>query len=149
MRTATLCLALAASVTVSAWQDKTTSPPEPKKGDTVYVKGCLDGSALVSTEIKVEDTTGELASALTFRLTGEKDALKKLRQEHDGHVVEVTGILKSNLPKDGGPGVQVGKTRVHIGIASPQPGSPMQQTTQSLPVLEVKSYEGSATTCKG
>lgn len=148
MRTAALCLALAASVSAAAWQEKPAAP-DPKKGDTIYVKGCLDGSVLVSTEVKVEDTTGELATALTFRLTGEKDLLKKFRETYDGRIVEVTGILKSNLPKEGGPGVKIGKTRVHIGVGTPQPGTPMEQTTRSLPVLEVKSYEGRATICKG
>jgi hypothetical protein len=148
MRTTAICLALASSVTVAAWQEKPVNP-EPKKGDTVLVKGCLDGSALVSTEIKVEDTTRELATGLTFRLTGEKDVLKKMRETYDRRIVEVTGLLKSNLPKEAPHAVQIGKTRVHIGIANPQPGTPMEQSTRSLPVLEVKSYEGGATICGG
>jgi hypothetical protein len=148
MRIAALCLALATSVTAAAWQDKPANR-EPKKGDTVFVRGCLDGTALVSTGLKVEDTTGELPTTLTFRLTGDKNLLKKFREEYDRKVVEVNGVLKSDLPKDGGPGVQIGNTRVRIGVGAPQPGSPMEQTTRSLPVLEVKSYEGGATTCKG
>jgi hypothetical protein len=148
MRTAALCLALASSVTAAARQEKPASR-EPKKGDTVLVRGCLDGTALISTEMKIEDSTDERATAFTFRLTGDKNLLKKFREAHNGKVVDVTGVLKSDLPKDGGPGVQIGNTRVRIGVGPPQPGSPIEQTTRSLPVLEVKSYEGGATICKG
>jgi hypothetical protein len=148
MRTAALSLALAMSVSAAAWQEKPATR-EPKKGDSVVVRGCLDGTALVSTGMKIEDTTDERATAFTFRLTGDKNLLKKLREAHNGKVVDVTGVLKSDLPKDGGPGVQIGNTRVRIGVGSPQPGSPMDQTTRSLPVLEVKSYEGGATICRG
>jgi hypothetical protein len=71
-----------------------------------------------------------------------------MRDEHDGKLLEVTGILKSPLPQDSSTrGKTMGKTKVTFGIGTPsaQKGAPDLQS--SLPVLEVKSYEGSGARC--
>ena len=148
MHAAALAFALVASLAATAQpppQEKPVVKP-PKKGDVITIKGCLDGTALVATEISAGDTTESLTSEITFRLTGSKDVLKKLRGEFDGRVVELSGTLKSTLQH--GQGTQIGNTRIHIGIRSPQPGTPAEQATRSLPVVEVKSYEGSTIICK-
>jgi hypothetical protein len=154
MRTiaAACCLAIAAAALAVA-QSERTPPRTPKKGDTVVVKGCLHGTALESTETAVvnEASTRFGASALTYRLSGDKGLLKKMREEHDGKVVEITGVLKSNLPPNreirAG---QIGRTRITVGVGSPHIASPADvEATRSIPILEVKSYEGSAALCGG
>ena len=123
----------------------------PSKGDTIIVRGCLSGTALESTETRIVDASdpaGRRSSAVTFRLTGDKDLLKQMRKDHDKTIVEVTGVLKSNLPQDDGRHVaQVGKTRISVGVRTPQTSKPHDPPYR--PNLEVKSYEGLATLCAG
>ena len=144
-----LLTAVITSIAVAAPppQEKPVSKP-PKKGDAITVKGCLDGTALAASELGTGETTETLPSEITFRLTGGRDVLKKLKEEFDERVVEVAGTLKSTLPKDPWDTKQIGRTRIHIGIGPPQPGTPAEQTARSLPVVEVKSYKGSAIGCK-
>ena len=92
-----------------------------------------------------------MMTSLVYRLSGDKTLLKKMREEHDGSLVEVTGILKSTLPPAGEMyGTTIGKTRVRIGIGSPNTGSgATAEANRSLPVLEVKNYEGVPVKCGG
>jgi hypothetical protein len=123
----------------------------PQKGDTVVVKGCLKGRSLESTETGLLSSDARSMTALVYRLTGDKNVLKQLRDAHEGSVVEVTGILKSTLPPAGDMSTRTfGKTRVKIGIGSAPVGSGVDaEASRSLPVLEVKSYEGVAVKCGG
>jgi hypothetical protein len=150
MRTSTmiLCFAIAA-VDISAQQGTPTENRPPKKGDTIIVEGCLRGGTLESTRTSTKDTTGTLDTALIYRLTGDKKILKKMREDHEGEVVEVTGELKSTLPVSDGRGTQIGRTRIYIGGTASRPGAPIQQSevNRSIPVLQLKSYEGRAVKC--
>ena len=129
------------------------TPPkkELSKGDTIAVRGCLSGSALASTETRILDGTDpkrERASNVTFRLTGDSSVLKQMRKDHDGKLVEVTGILKSDLPTDDARHVKtIGKTRIVVGVRTPQTTQPHDPPYR--PILQVKSYEGLATICRG
>jgi hypothetical protein len=137
-------------------QERTTTSKLPQKGDNVVVKGCLRGSALESTETTIAGAEAESRrDAWVFRLTGDKALLKKMRQEQDGRVVEVSGILKSKLQAgDDLHGATIGNTRVRIGVGGGSGGgaigSPVHnETNRSIPVLEVKSYEGVPVKCGG
>jgi hypothetical protein len=72
-----------------------------------------------------------------------------MRKDHDGRLVEVTGILKSSLPPAGEVrGTTVGNTRITIGVGSSHVGGPAaSEANRSIPVLEVKSYSGNTTKC--
>lgn len=128
-----------------------TSAKIPQKGDTIIVKGCLRGSSLESTEMGLVDSEARRMTSLVYRLTGDRSTLKRMRQEHDGRVVEATGTLKSTLPPaDEIRGKTIGRTRIRIGVGSPSVGSPGNpETNRSIPVLEVKSYEGFPVKCGG
>jgi hypothetical protein len=84
---------------------------------------------------------------MTFRLTGKKDLLKQLREKHDRQVVSVRGVLKSDLPREEGQSRNVGRMRITIGGATPNPNSPYAETRRVLPVLEVRSFDGGETSC--
>lgn len=143
-----LVLAVALSL-APALQEKPAVKP-PQKGDSVVVKGCLRGNSLESTETRAVDADAPTMTDHVYRLTGNKATLKSLRAEHDGEVVEVTGILKSNLPSGNESGLMVGRTRVRVGVGSGHPGSPAQSgVNRSIPVLELKEYEGLAVQCGG
>jgi hypothetical protein len=121
----------------------------PEKGATIVVKGCLRGTALESTQTAAVDGGEPLMTTLVYRLTGDKSLLKRMRQEHDRSVVEVTGVLKSKLPADEVLGKTFGRTRVRIGVGSPGAGSQAMESSRSIPVLEVKDYEGVPVKCGG
>jgi hypothetical protein len=148
MRNSIVFCAIVASVHLNAAaQQEKTSAALPKKGDTIVVKGCLNGGALESTDFANVDATGEVPDRLTFRLTGDKARLKQLRDKYDGKLVDVEGVLKSDLSQQGVQTRRIGKMRVTIGAPPSNPAAPDAQAKRSLPVLEVKSFEGGATSC--
>lgn len=140
-------LGLAAAGGAQEREEKTASKPV-RKGDSVTVKGCLAGGALEATEAPALEASGVLATGLTFRLTGDKGLLKDLRESHDRRVVTVTGVLKSDLPKEAAQSGKVGRMRITIGGVNASPHSPQAENRRVLPVLEVKSFNGAgATSC--
>jgi hypothetical protein len=132
---------------VLAWQDAPRDRP-PDVGDEVVVKGCLDGPTLLSTETTTTDDTGRVSRPLTYQLRAKKDLLKQLRDEYDGHVVELTGILKSSLRENSIRSKKIGRTRITIGAGTPSRQASGPDSGEPLPILEVRSYEGTPTSCK-
>ena len=149
MTHATLAIGLAAALWTSAVQEKPKKDPTslPKKGDPVVVKGCLRGGALESADVAAEDSDLTVASGLTFRVTGNKALLKDMKQKTEGRLVEVKGVLKSELLPREGYGTNLGRMRVTIGTPSANPGSAAAEANRSIPVVEVKSFEGTETGC--
>jgi hypothetical protein len=148
MRHALLACVITVAIAVPcAAQDEKSSVKPARKGDAITVKGCLAGGALEATESEALDATGLLVSGMTFRLTGDKNLLKDLREKHDRHVVSVRGVLKSDLPQQEGQSRNVGRMRITIGGVTPTPNSPHAETRRPLPVLEVKSFNGGDTGC--
>ena len=146
MRHTTLLCCVLASVSVTALAQEGAPSGKPvQKGDSIVVKGCLTGTALEATEASgLEAAAAD--GGLTFRLTGDKKLLKSLREEHDRKIVEVRGILKSDPPLSGA-GTRIGKMRITIGAASPATGRPEAESRRSVPVLEVRSFDGGQTSC--
>jgi hypothetical protein len=125
-------------------------PKTPKKGDVLMIKGCLRGSAVEGAQTMTEDAEGEPRTedqipALTYRLQGKKELLRELKDKHDHMVVQVKGILRSELSGTG-LGKDVGRTRITIGI-DPRSGRSPHGTDQAVPVLEATSFEGSTVSC--
>jgi hypothetical protein len=140
-------ITIALSIAGLASQDP-PKPRIPKSGDTIVVTGCLRGSMLEATAMSLPDEEESLPAAHTFQLKGKKELLKDLRAKHDGHLVEVTGVLKSRLTETGERGAQLGNTRIVVGADSSIRGGGMPGTGQAFPVLEAKSFEGSGTSCR-
>ena len=110
----------------------------PKKGDPVVLKGCLRGAALEATDVGAEDSSTPLLSGVTFRLTGKKELLKEMKEKHDGRIVEVRGMLKSDLQPQSGYGTNVGGMRITIGgPTGGASGGREAETRRSLPVVDV------------
>ena len=143
-------LALLLTSTTTAFTSQKTQIP--KKGDTIIVKGCLRGSSVEGAQTMAVGETGEAVEgsgdevpSLTYLLQGEKSLLKELKDKHDRQVVEVKGILRSELSR-GAPGTNVGRTRITVGV-DPRMGSVPNGTDQVLPVLEARSFEASTVSC--
>ena len=127
-----------------------TSPQKvPKKGDTVIVRGCLRGNSVEQADLMVEESEGETrrneqVPVLTYRLEGDKSVLKALKDKHDRMVVQVKGVLRSELSRSA-MGTDVGRTRITIGA---DPRNPSQGVDQPLPVLDARSFEPTTVSCK-
>ena len=129
-------------------QEPNPAAKRPGKGDVVVATGCLSGPTLQSTETTTTDETGRVSASLTYQLKGNKKLLSQMREEHDGNIVSVTGVLKSVLPQDGAVREKtMGKTKVTFGIGTPSAQKGVPGTHDALPVLEVKSYEGTGSRC--
>ena len=126
-----------------------TAPQKPpKKGDTIIIRGCLHGSSVEQADLMVEDAEGEVTRNeqvpdMTYRLDGDKNVVKELKDKHDRMVVQVKGILRSELSRSG-IGTDVGRTRITIGA---DPRNPTRGAEQPLPVLEAKSFEPTTVSC--
>jgi hypothetical protein len=142
-----ICVLLVALPSVAAAQEGKDPPKGIKKGDKISVRGCLSGAALEATDVSGTDGSIPLAGGLTFRLTGDKSLLKELREKHDGKIVDVAGVLKSELTQNTTATRKVGKMHITIGTPAAAPGRPDTEMQRSLPVLELKSYDGSTTSC--
>ena len=69
--------------------------------------------------------------------------LKELKDKHDRMVVQVKGILRSELSRSA-MGTDVGRTRITIGA---DPRNPTRGADQPMPVLEAKSFEATTVSC--
>lgn len=119
----------------------------PQKGDVIVVRGCLKGNSLEAAELKSAEGSELPSNGMTFRLTGEKALLKQLKEEHDARVVSVEGVLKSDLPKETVTSRRIGGVRIGIGSPETNPGSREAESRRSVPVLQVKSFDGSTIVC--
>jgi hypothetical protein len=140
-----IVLLLISAVPLSA-QDAPQKPP--KKGDTISVRGCLRGNAVEQADLLIEDAEGDAkrndsVPALTYRLQGDKSVLKELKDKHDRMVVQVKGILRSEL-SGSGVGTTVGRTRITMGS---DPRNPTRGAEEQLPVLDAKSFEATTVSC--
>jgi hypothetical protein len=123
-------------------------PKAPQKGDKVLVRGCVSGPLFTAAEFKQTDETGKLATSYTYRLQGPKDVLRALRADHEGRIVDVEAILKSELPDDPAVGTaRIGRSRIKIGFGTPSARHTPADTMPYHPVLEVISFEPVGTRC--
>ena len=121
-------------------------PKVPKDSIMLVVTGCLKGRVLAVSDVRQEDTqSGPIVKSKSFRVAGKKDLMKEVK-EHDGHLVDVTGIVKKSALIE--PGVKVGKN-VTIGGGPPVAGSgrPTPVPAEYIPVLDVESMRMRASSC--
>jgi hypothetical protein len=143
-----VALAVLLPVGLPAQEKPAPLPAAPtRKGDRIAIYGCLRGSSLEATDLGGgSDDVSPVTQGLTFRLTGDKKLLKEMKEKHEKRLVEVQGVLKSDL-QPSAPEAKVG--RVRIGIGTPPTGSmaAADEAKRSVPVVEVTSYTGRDMTC--
>jgi hypothetical protein len=122
-------------------------PPRiPKDSVQVVVIGCLTGRALRTSDVKYVDTqSGPDVGSRTFRVAAKREVMKALEKEN-GHLVEVTGIVKRSALDD--TGIKVG-SRVSIGGGSPVSRSGIPSVGDSVPVMDVLSVRQRSSSCGG
>jgi|SRR5688500_833392 len=143
-----VAFAVLLSMSGVAAQDKPAAAPPSKKGDAIAIYGCLRGSSLEATDFGgASEDVSPVTGGLTFRLTGDKALLKEMKEKHERKLVEIRGVLKSNLEQSTGPEAKLGRMRVRIGSPSTGSASAADEAKRAVPVVEVKSYEGRGTAC--
>jgi len=142
MITLTLLLAL-----MSSPQEKTQEHPKvPKDSIMLVVTGCLKGRVLAVSDVRQEDTqSGPIVKSKSFRVSGKKEVMKDVK-DNDGHLVDVTGIVKKSSLIE--PGIKVGKS-VTIGGGPPVAGSggTTPIPNEYIPVLDAESVRTRASSC--
>ena len=141
-----MTLAFLLALMASPQENKQEKPRVPKDSIELVVTGCLKGRVLAVSDVRQEDTqSGPIVKARSFRVAGKKDVMKDIK-EQDGHLVDVTGIVKKSSLVE--PGIKVGK-RVTIGGGPPVAGSggAAPLPTEYIPVLDVETVRMRASSC--
>ncbi|HEY8548409.1 MAG TPA: hypothetical protein VIL35_00520 [Vicinamibacterales bacterium] len=117
-----LLFAAALPLTAAAQQ-----PPErkdvPDDSVEIVTTGCLKGRMFTATVPPEESMRrGPNVAGRNFRLSGPREVMDEVKR-HDGHLVQVVGIVRKSALADYTPGARVGNTRVVIGM--PRTGNPM------------------------
>lgn len=118
----------------------------PKDSVFLVVTGCLKGRVLAVSDVRQEDTqTGPIVKGKSFRLAGKKDVMNDVK-EYDGHIVDVTGLVKKSALTESG--MKVGKG-ITISGGPPVAGTPGRPPAPSeyIPVLDADSVRSRATSC--
>src|SRR5688572_16197260 len=90
--------------------------PVPKGSVQLAVNGCLKGRVFTATAPREETmpSSGPDVTGQHFRVAGKKDVMK-LVKAHQGHFIEVVGLVKASALADNAAGKRVGNTTIKVG----------------------------------
>ena len=103
----------------------------PKDSVEVHARGCLKGRVFTATPRPDDEGSGSGpdVAGRHFRVTGPREVMDIVKK-HNGHVVEVVGIVRKASLDDQGIGMKVGdRTRVVIGAPGTDPARMNTRTT--------------------
>jgi len=111
--------------------------PVPKDSMLVEARGCLKGRVFTATSpIEHEGALrGPDISGRHFRINGKKELTNQVK-EHDGHTVEISGIVRKADLADEGVGFKVGGARVVIGAQGSNPSTRNTPTAPMIPTMD-------------
>jgi hypothetical protein len=123
-----------ALLTVTGQQE---NKPVPKDSMLVEARGCLKGRVFTATSpIEHEGALrGPDISGRHFRINGKKELTNQVK-EHDGHTVEITGIVRKADLSEGGVGFKMGGARVVIGAQGTNPNARNTPTAPMMPTMD-------------
>ncbi len=130
-----LLLTLTLAFLTIAGQQETR--PVPKDSMLVEARGCLKGRVFTATSpIEHEGALrGPDISGKHFRINGKKELTNQVKA-HDGHTVEISGIVRKADLADGGVGFKVGGARVVIGAQGSNPAARNTPTAPMVPTMD-------------
>jgi len=136
MRLFAVALFAACSVALAAASPQDQKKPKDNE-HVMVVEGCVSGSRL---DVIRVDTAGYTVDH--FKLRGNKDLMKVLTKDLDGHRVELTGVVDDpNLKQGRGKTIQVGKKTTITTQGRDVPGLPDPATDATLSVDSFKDIE--------
>jgi hypothetical protein len=109
----------------------------PSDSVEIEARGCLKGRVFTSTGFPDDEGTrrGPDVTGKQFRTSGPKEVMD-LVKTHNGHLVEVVGIVRKNALDNSGIGIPVGGGRARVVIGAPG-GDPSRMNTPQAPGLPV------------
>ena len=134
-------LVLIAFVTTQSQQPE--SKPVPKDSFEIMTAGCLKGRVFTATGPREEGSPvrGPDITGRSFRLAGKRELMDQVK-EHNGHYVEITGLVLKSAVTSTTPGTRIGNTRVVIGAPPPSSdpaGMSMRSPSGGLPVMDASA----------
>ena len=143
MITLTLLLALMSS----PQENQQERPKVPKDSIMLVVTGCLKGRVLAVSDVRQEDTqSGPIVKSKSFRVAGKKDLMKEVK-EHDGHLVDVTGIVKKSALIE--PGIKFKGGRVMVGGGTSGGTGTLASPAENVVVIDALAVTAVGGSCSG
>jgi hypothetical protein len=122
--------------------------PVPKDSVEIAARGCFKGHMFTGVPApEGEPTRGPDVTGRHFRVSGPKDVMALVKQ-HDGHLVQVVGVVRKASLEDQGVGIKMGGTRMVIGAPSGDPGRMAPPTPgTNVPVMDLSSVSFLSESC--
>ena len=141
-----LLLALLASPSAQATEKAPQGEHKvPKDSIELTVIGCLKGRVLSTIDQRqTEVESGPHVGARTFRLAAKKDVMEEIKKQN-GHLVEVTGVVKRSALND--KGVKLGS--VTVAPASPVGGRGIPDPAANTDVMDAWAVRLRSSSCTG
>jgi hypothetical protein len=132
---------------VSRQEKSQEKPAVPKDSVELVVIGCLKGRVLKAVENRQADVENSpLVGDRSFRLAGKKDVMDEVKRQ-DGHLVEVSGLVKRSSLDD--KGAQVGRVTVGGGSPVSGVGGRMPSPAENVVVMDATSVRLRSSSCTG
>jgi hypothetical protein len=139
-----LSILAALAVPQSTRDSKQERPRVPDDSIELMVIGCLKGRVLTTVANRQRDVeVGPFVGSRHFRLAGKREVMDEVKK-HNGHLVEVVGIVKRSALDDKG---------VTVGPATVRPASPpsaagrMSSPADNVDVMDASSVRLRSTSC--
>ena len=133
-----------AAVPLVSGQEQEKPKPVPKDSLRVVITGCVRGRVIRAADVRQTDASSGIdIRSKTFRLQGNKDAMKSVK-EVDGERAEITGLIKKSALIQNGMSVAGG--RVRIGGTNGSPNS-LPDPAQDVAVLDIESVRALGGSC--
>lgn len=134
MRILAFVFVLAAATPTFAQETK----PIPKDSVEIVTMGCLKGRVFTATGQPEGEGVRQGPDVIGrhFRAAGPRQVMD-LVKKHDGHLVEVVGVVRKSALSDEGIGMRVGGARVVIGQPTGDRSRMNAPTAPSIPVMDL------------
>ena len=137
-----LSLVGALAVPQATQESKQERPRVPDDSIELMVIGCLKGRVLKTVSNRQPDVeVGPFVGERSFRLAGKREVMDDIKK-HNGHLVEVVGIVKRSALDDKG---------VKVGSATIRPATPsagrLASPAENVDVMDATSVRLRSTTC--
>ena len=137
-----LSLMAALAVPQDARDSKQERPRVPDDSIELMVIGCLKGRVLTTVANRQRDVeVGPFVGSRHFRLAGKREVMDDVKK-HNGHLVEVVGIVKRSALDDQG---------IKVGSATIRPATPsagrLPSPADNVDVMDATSVRLRSTTC--
>jgi hypothetical protein len=141
-----MVVALPLLLLLATFQGQPEPKPIPKDSVEIAARGCLTGRVFtaIARGEEAEVERGPDVSGRTFRVTAPKEVMKQVKA-HNGHLVDVAGLVRTAALADNAPGKRIGNTRIIIG--TPPGSGPGGAPVANYTVMDLTAVRFVSDTC--